>query len=306
MQILNPYIIIPLGFEKYIGGVDFPGTAEMLYSLLPCHTMTRLKSNWHIIRYHSKMRITDEAISAERTVITDEREIAILADTEVDQNELATLKNIAQLGSFNKSLETTSQELADVVGASTQTVHRRLQALDEAGLLNRSTNTKGQTMTLTDIGRRLLAREYIQYRDLFESSAIISLSGPVIDGAGEGGNFISLEGYMEQFVDALGYEPYAGTLNVKLDEVNVAKRTRLQDVDPIEIDGWESNGRSFGPVACYPATIETVDSHTYGQAHVLVPERTHHGPDQLEVIADVRLREELELETGEVISVHVL
>lgn len=252
------------------------------------------------------MRSKDETMDAESNVDSTEGTMVNSEALGIGQNELATLKDVARLGSFDSSIETTAGELADVFGTSNQTVLRRLQALDEGGLLHRHPNTDGHTIALTDAGRKLLAREFVQYRELFDSIGSVTLSGAVTDGAGEGGHFVSLEGYKEQFVDLLDYEPYAGTFNIELDEVNVAKRTELDHIDAIEIDGWEEDGRSFGPVACYPATIETVDGRTFDPVHILDPERTHHGPEQLELIADVRLRDELDIETGEVIAAHVL
>ena len=39
--------------------------------------------------------------------------------------------------------------------------------------------------------------------------------------------------------------------------------------------------------------------------HVIVPERTHHDEDQLELIAPVKLRGELDLADGDEVRVHV-
>jgi riboflavin kinase len=49
----------------------------------------------------------------------------------------------------------------------------------------------------------------------------------------------------------------------------------------------------------------TADAGVCEQAHVITPERTHHGDDHLEVIAPVRLRDDLELEDGDEVTVDV-
>ena len=43
----------------------------------------------------------------------------------------------------------------------------------------------------------------------------------------------------------------------------------------------------------------------YERAHVIAPERTHHGEDQLEVIAPDRLRDEMDLEDDDELTIHV-
>jgi riboflavin kinase len=121
---------------------------------------------------------------------------------------------------------------------------------------------------------------------------------------GEGKHYISLSGYMRQFRDRLGYEPFPGTLNVDLDEESVRARARMDALDPIGIDGWEDDERTYGPAFCWPATIETGEDR-YEQVNVISPERTHHGADQLELIAPVKLREALDIEDDDRVRVHV-
>lgn len=122
------------------------------------------------------------------------------------------------------------------------------------------------------------------------------------EGAGEAGGFVSLPGYRSRFVRRLGYEPFAGTLNVAL--CGDHSRAALAALDGIEIDGWTEGDRSFGGVVCYPATIDT-GTTDYGSTHVLVPERTHHDADQLELLAPDRLRAALDLSDGDWLTVLV-
>jgi riboflavin kinase len=109
---------------------------------------------------------------------------------------------------------------------------------------------------------------------------------------------------MEQFRKKLGYEPFAGTLNVDLTGDSIRSRARLDAYEPITIDGWESEERTYGPAYCYPATL-LVDGTTYEQAHVISPERTHHDDDHLEIIAPDELREEFDLTDGTEVTVSV-
>jgi riboflavin kinase len=218
--------------------------------------------------------------------------------------EVATLKELALEGGLAGTTVTCSG-LAARLDASNQTASRRLQRLAEVGLIEREVLNDGQRVSLTTDGEALLRREHADYRRIFEGAdADVTLHGTVTTGMGEGRHYISLPGYMEQFTDRLGYEPFAGTLNVDLDEGSVRERGRMDALDPVRIDGWEDDERTYGPAFCWPATIE-VDGDRYETAHVIAPERTHHEDDQLEVIAPDRLRDELDLEDGESVAVQV-
>ncbi|MFB6207646.1 MAG: DUF120 domain-containing protein [Haloglomus sp.] len=218
--------------------------------------------------------------------------------------EVATLKELALEGAL-AGTQITCAGLAERLDASNQTASRRLQRLSETGLIDREVLNDGQRVELTTDGEARLRREYADYRRVFEDADVdVTLNGSVTTGMGEGRHYISLPGYMEQFIERLGYEPFAGTLNVDLDEESIRERGRMDALDPVRIDGWEDDERTYGPAFCWPASVETA-AETYEPAHVIAPERTHHGDDQLEVIAPDRLRDELDLEDGEELTVHV-
>ncbi|MDR9380427.1 MAG: DUF120 domain-containing protein [Natronomonas sp.] len=220
-------------------------------------------------------------------------------------DELATLKLVALDGALDGRTTVTCSELADRLDASTQTASRRLQRLEDTGYLTRELTGDGQILSLTDEGERALQREYADYRRLFEGDADVTLRGVVTSGMGEGSHYISLPGYMRQFRDRLGYEPFPGTLNVELSDESVRTRARMDALDPIRIDGWADDDRTYGPAFCWPATIQTADGTRYDDAHVIAPERTHHGSDQLEVIAPDKLREALSTDDGDTLQIYV-
>jgi riboflavin kinase len=223
----------------------------------------------------------------------------------VGHAELATLKHLALLGALDGEEKFSCSSLSERLDTSTQTASRRLQSLDGVGFVERDVVSDGQWITITDEGESALQREYADYRRIFEGESAVELHGAVTSGMGEGRHYISLPGYMEQFVDRLGYEPFKGTLNVDLDEASVRTRARLSSFDPITIDGWEGDERTYGPAYCYPATVENDDGDRYEEAHVITPERTHHDEDQLEVIAPAKLRDDLALDDGSEVIVHV-
>jgi len=223
----------------------------------------------------------------------------------VGHDELATLRRVALDGGFAGETKLSCAGLAADLSVSTQTASRRLQTLETAGLVVRDTVPDGQWVELTEAGRRALREEYEAYRQLFESPARVELHGTVTSGMGEGRHYISLPGYMAQFEDRLGYEPYPGTLNLDLEAESVRARAALAAFSPVSIDGWEDDERTYGPCVCYPVVIETADGETYDPAHLIAPERTHHDEDQLELIAPTKLRDALDLADEEPLVVTV-
>jgi riboflavin kinase len=246
---------------------------------------------------------------------TKARDMSNAATGAVGHDELAVLKLLALEGGLDGEVKTSCGALGESVGASTQTASRRLQRLEDAGLLRRDTVSDGQWIELTEDGERELRNEYEDYRRIFEGVSRVALLGTVTGGMGEGRHYITLPGYMEQFRERLEYEPFPGTLNVDLTEASVRRRGALEAMDPVPIDGWEDEERTYGPAVCYPATItksdpdaggaDADDPPAYDGAHVIAPERTHHDEDQLEVIAPDRLRDELGLEDDDHVTVTV-
>ena len=216
-----------------------------------------------------------------------------------EPDKLAALKLLGLEGGVKAGAKVSCNELASRMGTSDQTASRRLQALEEDGLVKREMLSDGQWVEVTDDGASVLRREYDDYRRIFEGDESLELVGEVVSGMGEGKYYISLDGYVEQFVERLGYEPFPGTLNLSLDDESTRRRAALENVEGTIIEEWENEDRTFGAVTCYDASIDGVD------AHVIRPHRSHYPDDTLEVIAPVKLREELEIDYGDELNVEV-
>jgi len=219
-------------------------------------------------------------------------------------NELQALKAVALEGGLSGPVKVSCSSLGGQLETSTQTASRRLQELEASGLLDREIVSDGQWISVTDDGERVLRAEYADYRQLFETDTGLTLSGTVTTGMGEGKHYISLPGYERQFDSKLGYVPFPGTLNLELDDQSVRARGELAAQASVPIDSWEDGDRTFGAATCYPGRM-TADGDAYEPVHVIVPDRTHHDEGNIEVIAPEKLREELALDDGDTVSVHV-
>lgn len=219
-------------------------------------------------------------------------------------DELLALKFVALGGGLSGPVKISCGDLGNQLDASNQTASRRLQGLEAGGYIDREIVTDGQWVSVTDAGEGALRAEYADYRRLFEESTGLTLTGTVTTGMGEGRHYISLSGYQQQFETRLGYTPFAGTLNIDLDEASIRARAELPAQQSVPIDSWEDDERTFGAATCYPARVEC-DGRGFEPTHIIVPDRTHHDEEHLELIAPVKLRDELDLADGASLSIHV-
>jgi len=121
------------------------------------------------------------------------------------------------------------------------------------------------------------------------------MRGKVSAGIGEGQFYISKDGYKRQFREILGFEPFPGTLNVKLDTLFVPPEHKA-----IRIKGFQDEARTFGECRCYKIKLNGID------AAVVRPERSDYPADLIEVIAPVNLRKALVLGEGDLVEITLL
>lgn len=213
--------------------------------------------------------------------------------------DILTLKKLALLGAHQKPVELSSNELASHIDSSPQTAARKLKSLEDENLITRQILHNGQSITITKNGLLALQRELNDYRAIFSGNGDKKiLKGKVITGLGEGQYYISLDGYRRQFLEKLGFEPYPGTLNIKLDPHSIEIRKRISA--NIRISGFTDQKRTFGNGSCFNVKISDM------KGAVVVPERTHYPEDVIEVIAPVNLREYLNLMDGSIVQVEVI
>ena len=124
---------------------------------------------------------------------------------------------------------------------------------------------------------------------------MIVLSGIIASGAGQGAYFMRLAWVSGAVRGALGFDPYPGTLNVRLPDAenlkswrDVSKRRALVLTPP-------------APETCGGRLVPVTLARDIAAA-VIVPDVTRYGDDVLEVIAPVHLRSRLGLEDGDVLE----
>ena len=187
-----------------------------------------------------------------------------------------------------------------MLAISPQTASRRLKGLETQGFITRTIAADGQHVTLTAAGEEELRKEYLEYSRIFsEHNKGYVLGGTVVSGIGEGKYYMSLGPYKQQFFEHLGFEPYPGTLNIRLSPSSLPIRKKIDALDWIRIKGFSTDGRTFGDARCLPCRIGTTS------CGIVVPGRTHYPDDLIEVIAPVALRRKLGVEDTDSVTVEV-
>jgi riboflavin kinase len=209
-----------------------------------------------------------------------------------------TLKAIALLGGMKEFIGLSSRELGRTIGVSQQTASQRILELIQEGLLTRDLATRRQRIRVSPKGMDVLRREYVDLQRIFEVPETLTIAGVVTSGLGEGAFYMRQKGYREQFRKKLWFEPYEGTMNLRIQGPDVAKLEFLRQQPGIEISGFEAGGRTFGGAKCFLAKMGHADGA------VILPIRTHH-TDVLEFISKAHLRETLGVKDGERVEIVV-
>ncbi|MEM0020954.1 MAG: DUF120 domain-containing protein [Fervidicoccaceae archaeon] len=193
------------------------------------------------------------------------------------------------------------QALASRMGMSQQSVSRLLKILEEEGYIMRSVKGRGEFIEITEKGLSAMEELYGYISRLMSEEAnIVILEGKVVSGLGEGQYYMKLPYYRNKIGEILGFDPYPGTLNVQLDGESSIKRLVLTRSNGLRIEGYRNKERFYGGATLFKSKI-----NGYEKAAIIIPDRTSHPKDVIEVIAPVYLRGELGLNDGDRVVLEV-
>lgn len=213
---------------------------------------------------------------------------------------LTTLLHLIRLGAVRSFANVSTTRLADSLELSQQAASLRLSELQEAGLIERARSGRGLAVRLTDEGLDMVGAFLSDANaNLEKGRNELTFRGTVFSGPGEGRYYVSQKGYAQGISRALGFDPFPGTLNLRLtSEAMIEQRRRLDLMKGVGIPGFSDGRRAFGPIKCFKAIV--AGKRPGG---VLVIERTRIGDTVLEVVSPVNLRRSLGLKDGEECSV---
>ena len=219
-----------------------------------------------------------------------------------EEEKIFLLTFLALRGALDKPIKISLRDIARNLGLSPQSISRRLEVLEKEGLINRSISGRGQLITLSSSGIQKILSFYNTLSTVLKpvKDTILVLKGRVFTGLGEGAFYMSRPEYRKQFIRTLGYAPYPGTLNIRLESSSIKYRKVLERLEGIKINPFANRSRKYGGGKLFKVRI-----NGEVEGALIIPERTHYGPDVIEVIAPINLREFLKLKDGDWVTVYV-
>lgn len=215
---------------------------------------------------------------------------------------LLTLCKLAELGAYSGELSITTADLAKSLAVSQQTASRHLIELQRLGLIRRTRDNRGESIRVTSKGSEELNRMHLRLKAIFElKPREVVLEGTLFSGIGEGAWYVSQPGYRRQFAEKLGFDPFPGTLNLRLKHGCEDERKVLETFPHVQIDGFRDGERTFGPVICYKAKINDTEDGA-----LISAVRTHYADDVIELIAPSNLRTKLGLKDGDAVRARII
>jgi riboflavin kinase len=121
------------------------------------------------------------------------------------------------------------------------------------------------------------------------------LKGRVFSGKGEGAEFVNLSWARKQIEEKLGFTPYAGTLNIRLDEKSTKTKRSLMKAAGAKI----LPAPGYCRARIFEASIMKV------KCAALILEVPGYPEDVVEVISSTNLREKLHLADGSSVEVKI-
>jgi riboflavin kinase, archaea type len=216
---------------------------------------------------------------------------------------IPTLVELLLLGAKDKPVPVTTGQLAKKIRRSQQLASKHLDEMEKDALIERVRSGGKTFVKITPKGVSSAISLYSSLANVFgEPETKLDVRGTVFSGLGEGAYYIAMKGYRRQFKSKLGFDPYPGTLNLRLESaVDRKVRAGLDVAKGIDIHGFKDGKRSFGGAECFRATL-----NGKLEAAVLIIERTSHDDSVLEIIAPVNIRRQFNLHDGDEVQVTII
>lgn len=222
--------------------------------------------------------------------------------TELKIQHILTLAYLLSKGAKYNFVSITTSELGRKIKKSQQAASKHLVELENKGFIQRNISGRNISVKITAKGFSEMTKISAMLQGAIDSQcSYVKISGTLVSGMGEGAYYMSLPGYTKQFKTKIGYVPFPGTLNVKLDQIQFAQSIeQFDDLDGKLIDGFCDGKRTYGWVKCFKGTInKTIE------CNLIRLERTHHDPSIIELISQVNIRETGKLKDGAKLEIKI-
>jgi riboflavin kinase, archaea type len=222
--------------------------------------------------------------------------------TDLKIQHLLTLVYLLSKGAKHNFVPVTTSSLGKNIKKSQQAASKHLVELEQDGFIERMLSGRNVSVKITQKGYLEMTKLSTILQNTLESHpSYVELKGTLVSGMGEGAYYMSLKGYTTQFKSKIGYVPFPGTLNVKLDQKHYADAiSQLDTLDGKMIKGFSDGKRTYGWVKCFKGTINKSI-----ECNLIRLERTHHDPLTIELISKANIRKSGKLKDGSKVIIKI-
>jgi riboflavin kinase len=222
--------------------------------------------------------------------------------TELKIQHILTLSYLLSKGAKHNYVTITTNALGKNIKKSQQSASKHLLELEQNQFIERIISGRNISVKITNKGfSEMVKLSTILQKSLNSFPSHVEIKGTLISGMGEGAYYMGLKGYTKQFKSKIGYVPFPGTLNVKIDQkIHQEAIKQFVNLNGININSFSDGKRTYGWVKCFPAKINnSVD------CNLILLERTHHDNSVVELISKLSLRKSAKLKEGSKISIKI-
>lgn len=222
--------------------------------------------------------------------------------TELKIQHILTLSYLISKGAKYNYVPITTSTLGKNIKKSQQAASKHLLELEQNHFIERLISGRNISVKITSKGFTEMVRlSSILQKSLDSYPSHVKLKGTLVSGMGEGAYYMGLKGYTKQFQSKIGYIPFPGTLNVRLDQKIYQEAIKqLETFDGIKIKSFSDGKRTYGWVKCFRAKLNnSVD------CELIMLERTHHDDSIIELISKVCIRKNSKLKDGSKVSIKI-
>jgi riboflavin kinase len=223
--------------------------------------------------------------------------------TELKIQHLLTLSYLLSKGAKYNFVTITTSSLGKNIHKSQQAASKHLLELEQNKFINRIVSGRNLSVKITGKGfSEMVKLSSILQKSLDSSPSSVDLKGTLVSGMGEGAYYMGLKGYTKQFISKIGYVPFPGTLNVRLDKkIHQESIKQFETLDGIKIQSFSDGKRTYGWVKCFPAKLNNSIN-----CQLIILERTHHDDSVIELISKTCLRKNAKLKDGSKVSIKIV
>ena len=222
--------------------------------------------------------------------------------TELKIQHILTLSYLLSKGAKHNYVTITTSSLGKNIKKSQQAASKYLLELEQNQFIERIISGRNISVKITAKGFSEMVKLFaILQKSLDSFPSHIELKGTLVSGMGEGAYYMGLKGYTKQFQSKIGYVPFPGTLNVRLDQkIHQEAIKQFETLEGIKIKSFSDGKRTYGWVKCFSAKLNNSIN-----CELIILERTHHDDSIIELISKTCIRKTGKLKDNSKITINI-